>query len=385
MEREKTEYIREDHLVSTTDGWKIYIKRYKPHKYLPVPVVLCHGVGANGYSLDLYGDEEDDLWKRYSLAYYLLSGGKDKEIKFDVWVPELRGRKASQTFHPVYYPQKYNWNVDTYIDHDVPDIVNYIKQVYYNEGYPDAKLLWVGKSMGGMIAYAYGMTEPGKRFLKGVVTISSPIRFENVGKEWGIIFKAIKKIHPRKKSFPVAWIKILRMIGYEEILKKNICNIENIDEKILQDYIDKGADNTLSLKIFLQFLYFIKLGYFCRYPQHPWLCDLFQKIPILRKLVRPYSYKDHINEFKIPVLMITGGGDKLAPPEEISYVCNHIGTKEEDKECIIFSVTDDTPGTCDYGHLDINYGEKAKEEVYPFIYKWLKERCKEVINEVDFV
>jgi len=30
----------------------------------------------------------------------------------------------------------------------------------------------------------------------------------------------------------------------------------------------------------------------------------------------------------------------------------------------------------DYSHLDLNLGRKAKEEVYPVIYEWLRERAE---------
>lgn len=376
-------YTCEDHIVPTTDGWKLYVKRYKPQNPCPVPVVLCHGVGANGYSLDFHGDEEDAWWRRYSLAYYLLTGGDDGTTRFDVWVPELRGRKASQTFHPAYYPEKYDWNVDTYIDHDVPDIVTHIKQVYREEGHPNAQILWVGKSMGGMLAYAYGMTEPGKRFLKGVVTIASPVMFDNTLSEWGLLFDVVKHVHPRKHSFPLPWIRIIKRLGLEERLKNSVCNRDNMNEDVLQEYIDEGADNTLSLKVFLQFIYFIKLGGFCRYPKHPWLCDLFHKVPLVKKMVRPYSYKEHLHEFETPVLMITGAVDNQAPRQEIAYAYEHVGTKGWKKKYHIFSKDEDTPGSCDYGHLDINYGEKARDEVYPIIYRWLKQHCTNEDSEVE--
>jgi len=32
--------------------------------------------------------------------------------------------------------------------------------------------------------------------------------------------------------------------------------------------------------------------------------------------------------------------------------------------------------SADYSHLDLNLGKNAKEEVYPVIYEWLKERAE---------
>jgi hypothetical protein len=74
--------------------------------------------------------------------------------------------------------------------------------------------------------------------------------------------------------------------------------------------------------------------------------------------------------------MITGANDKQAPPDEIKFVYKQIDTDVAEKRYEIFSQSPDTPGTHDYGHLDINYGRDARDEVYPVIYDWLKERTE---------
>jgi len=118
--------------AKTSDGWKLAIKRYQPigrkSKY---PVVLCHGFAANSYSVD-FGLEDTDEWHQYSLAAYLSKGGNGK-LKFDVWVPEFRGRNESQTFDPDTCPEKYNWCLDDYVDKDIPAIISCIKREYRKE------------------------------------------------------------------------------------------------------------------------------------------------------------------------------------------------------------------------------------------------------------
>ncbi|MEM2935020.1 MAG: alpha/beta fold hydrolase [Candidatus Thermoplasmatota archaeon] len=357
------EHEIEFHEVSTSDGWKLGIKRYKPNK-VSCPVILCHGLGANSNCLDFDGDEQGKDWKKYSLAYYLL---QDKKI-FDVWVVDLRGSKRSQTFKPRENPWKYNWNVDTYINNDVPDVIKYVKRIYYNESGKDTKAFWVGKSMGGMIAYAYGMSEEGRRNLKGVVTIGSPVKFENLMNEWGWLLEMVKIFHPRKISFPVRWIKLLEAIGLIDKLKENVANVENVHEEILDKYINIGCDNVVSLKLFLQFVWFIKLKDFCSYPTYPWLSDIFYKSPFI-KFFRPYSYTKNLKKFISPVLMIAGSKDKQAPPPSIWYAFQNVGSK--DKTYVEFSKKN---GTSDYGHFDLTLGKKSKKEVYPVIYEWLRKR-----------
>jgi len=358
------EYEIENHYVDASDGWKLFVKRYKPNKPLPYPVILCHGLGANSNCLDFDGDKQSNDWEKYSLACYLL------QKNFDVWVIDLRGRKESQTFKPKENPWKYNWNVDTYIKNDVPDIIRYIKRIYYNEKGKETKVFFIGKSMGGMIAYAYGMSEEGKRNLKGVVAIASPAKFENLMNEWEWLIEMIKIFHPRRLSFPIRWIKVLEAFGLLDKLKENVANLENVNEDILNKYIKIGCDNTISFKVFLHFVWFIKFKEFCSYPKWPWLCDIFYKWPI-GKIFYPYSYTKVLKKFSSPILLLAGKADKQAPPSAIWYVFENVGSK--DKKYFEFSKAN---GTSNYGHFDINIGEKVKEEVYPIIYKWLKKEVE---------
>ncbi|MHC1625079.1 MAG: alpha/beta hydrolase [Methermicoccaceae archaeon] len=170
--------------VRTSDGWKLAIKRYNPGRRdrARYPVVLCHGFAANRLSVD-FGEEGDSEWDQYSLAGYLFNGGDRGDVRFDVWVPELRGRNGSMTFDPTVSPGKYNWCLDEYVDYDVPAIIRRVQRQYQKEEGKKVKVFWVGKSMGGMLAYAYGEKDGERRersrHLKGVVTIASPVKFEH--------------------------------------------------------------------------------------------------------------------------------------------------------------------------------------------------------------
>ena len=182
----------------TIDGIQLKMKRYKPRRgeIAEYPVILCHGVLANKHCLD-FGDNSPklrSLWKKYSLAAYLYEGGNG-DLKFDVWVPELRGKRSFKDFECEYpdTPSKYDWCLDHYIDYDIPVIVNRVMAEYDYS----TKVFWIGMSMGGMLAYAYGETQDGFKNLKGVVTIASPVAFE-YNKGW--IFEIASRFAPRRVS-----------------------------------------------------------------------------------------------------------------------------------------------------------------------------------------
>jgi pimeloyl-ACP methyl ester carboxylesterase len=352
--------------ATTSDGWELAIKRYKPRgRVADYPVVLCHGLMANRYSVD-FGESKSER-EKYSLAYYLYRGGRGG-LKFDVWVPELRGRNGSRTFDPDEHPEKYNWCVDDYIDKDVPAIINKVQEVYCEERGEKTSIFWIGKSMGGMIAYAYGESETGHKNFKGVVTMGSPVYFEKT-QLWR---KVLSLVSPRKMGGAINLVQILESIGRIGILKKSIANKSNIDERILDRYVKEGLNNKISFKVLEQFESFQRHQNFCRYPSRPWIYDMFGELPLIGEYFSPHSYTKNIDKFVSPLLAIAGGGDTLAPPEEVRHVACSVGSSD-----VSFHEFSKRAGySADYSHLDLNLGKNASKEVYPVIYEWLRERAE---------
>ena len=354
----------------TEDGWRLIMKRYRPVTQTTAvhPVVLCHGFAANKYSCD-FGDEGTSEWQKYSLAAYL-SQGCTQNIGFDVWVPELRGRNGSQTFSPEKNPEKYSFCLDEYVDQDIPRIITKIFQVYEQEGHNISQVLWVGKSMGGMLAYAFGIIGNGNKLFRGVVTIGSPVRFRHSPD----FLRIISRLSPRKVVGP---IDILAKINWDNFivqqLKESMADKKHIEKKILDTYFKYGFTDALSLKVVNHFGICARRNTFCRYPKYPWMWDLFHKSNRLKSYVKPFCYSEHLNEFTVPLLVIAGGGDKLGNPLDVAYAFHHVGSV--DKQYVLFSKDKDY-SSYDYGHLDLNLGKKASEEIYPKIYTWLLDHTK---------
>jgi len=92
----------------------------------------------------------------------------------------------------------------------------------------------------------------------------------------------------------------------------------------------------------------------------------------MRHFFNIYNYKDNLTKFTHPLLAVAGGKDKEAPPEEVIHTVKKVGS--QDKTSHIFSK--ENGYVADYGHLDLNLGKKAKEEVYPVITDWLINHSK---------
>jgi pimeloyl-ACP methyl ester carboxylesterase len=353
--------------AKTLDGWDLRLHHYLPRSSFKgrYPVILCHGLASNKNSCD-FGELGTSAWERYSLAAFLAKENPDGGPVFDVWVPELRGC-GSPVLDPRSHPEKYRWCLDDYVDYDVPAIIGRVQQWYTEKNQPAPQVFWVGKSMGGMIAYAYGETAAGQRNLKGVVTLGSPVAFE----KGDVFLEFLTRMTPRNISIP---IRVKELIGRSAELHDHFkglgVNPTNIDPEVFRTYLQVGLCDVFSSKVLSQFSLFFKHADFCRYPRYPWMYDIFGRIPGVKQLVAPYSYKEHLKEFITPLLAIAGGHDKLAPKQDIHYAFEHVGSS--DKTYLEFSK--EAGYRIDYGHLDLNLGMNAREDVYPKIKAWLRER-----------
>ena len=366
----QTEIPQEIVSARTSDGWELRVFHYLPEgkDVVRFPVILCHGLAANKNSYD-FGEPGTREWDRYSLAAFLSQQQPDGGPVFDVWVPELRGG-GQPSFDPRKNPERYRWCVDDYIDKDVPAIIQCIQQWHREKKQDVPPVFWVGKSMGGMIAYAYGQTKEGQKNLKGVVTIGSPVVF---GKS-SVFLEFITRITPRNVSIPIRIMEIVEKSGeMASHFRRLAVNLENVDPIVLQTYIHMGLSGVLSSKVLSQFSLFFKHNAFCRYPRYPWMYDIFGRVPGIKKLFAPYNYTENLHRFSAPLLIIAGGQDKMAPKTDMLFVKDHVGST--DSTYLEFSK--EAGYRTDYGHLDLNLGLHAREDVYPKIYEWLQTHGKE--------
>ena len=360
---------KEIEFAKTSDGWKLRVFHYPPKSknVFHFPVILCHGLAANKNSCD-FGEPGTNDWEKYSLAAFLSQKRLNCKSVFDVWVPELRGG-GEPSFNPQENPERYHWCVDDYIDKDIPAIISCVQQWYQEKKHELPPVFWVGKSMGGMIAYAYGQTKKGQNNLKGVITLGSPVLFEKSS----MFLNFITRITPRKLSIPLNITEIIEksseITNHFKILG---VNSENIDLIVLQNYIHIGFNGFLSSKVLSQFSMFFKHNTFCRYPRHPWIYDILRWIPGIKKMFAPYSYTKNLHRFTTPLMVIAGGNDKLAPKTDMLYVKDHVGSTD----VTYLEFSKEAGYSTDYGHLDLNLGIHARDEVYPKIFEWLQSRNK---------
>lgn len=156
------------HEFATADGMTLRVKRYANPE--GTPVLLCHGFGGNGHSMDLPREGRN-------IAVHLAREG------FDVWVSSFRGCGNGP-----YESECDGWH------HSIDDLAIYDADALVN-GVSEAtgkRLFYIGHSMGGEVLYMYmqgaayedghvvsdpGLVRERHEKLQGGITLGSPPAF----------------------------------------------------------------------------------------------------------------------------------------------------------------------------------------------------------------
>ena len=146
----------EVHFVTTSDGWRLALHRYRPRGGDPhgEPVLLHHGLSGTAKNFDLGVGSPDA--PAPSLAHWLADRG------YDVWACDLRGRGASER-PSRRNGKRWDWSLDDFIEKDDPAFVD---TILARSGH--AALHWVGLSMGGILLLCHCAREGSPRVASGV-------------------------------------------------------------------------------------------------------------------------------------------------------------------------------------------------------------------------
>ncbi|HEU4342880.1 MAG TPA: alpha/beta fold hydrolase [Candidatus Binatia bacterium] len=322
---------RELHWAVTAEKFELALERQRAGKKAQrrFPVVLSHGLFVNSVFLNL--DEE------HSLAEYLARQG------FDVWNLSLRG--SGRSLAPLRGGPAV-WSIDEMIDQDLPAVVHYIQ-----EETRSPRLFWAGYELGGMLLYGYSIRSGGMG-LAGAVTIAAPATFT----------------HPQqqvlKKLLPLAdrpFLKSLFLYLNGPLLGRLLIPLAPRIERIF--YNPENMDDEIKSKLLEQALLEIKPG----------VLDQLLLMIARGELVSgsgDYSYRKNLRKLRLPVMFVGGAADPLAPPDSIEEVYRAVGSVDRSLRIFGRGSKHSTP----YGHLDLLAGKKAREEVYPAIGNWLKQR-----------
>ncbi len=366
--------------TTTEDGVNLALGNYQNTN--AQPVILMHGFSQNYRVWDF-------PVQGHNFAYYLHSKG------YDVWLPCLRGHGSGPLQST---PLKGNESIDTLAIYDIPAIIEKVREE------TGKSPVWIGHSMGGMLAYIYlegvryeRRSSDGQTYsdcvvgypnlakernpkLKALATLGTPVKMtwqlhgiENAKKlgYWKsnkifpflVNFKSLRGLFSQLPYIPTAsfvnslsynkpdtsFFMKLADWSFHKIANSYLASVFWYPPNMNKNLIDRLIHSTLndiSPRVLEQFADWIEKKTFCSFPQSG---------------IEPYIYSDHFEEIQLPLLVLTGNRDKIAPCEVVyNYGFQKMGSQKKEYHCFD-----------NFGHNDLTVGLNARKVVYPFIESWL--------------
>lgn len=318
------------------DGWRLAVHHYKSEgEMVGLPVILCHGMSANRYPFDLPGAS--------SLARYLKRHGRD------VWVPELRGSGMSDRPGIFVADVPYAWTFEDHLRKDLPAVISYILE---RTGAPAVH--WIGHSMGGMLIEAHLATQDGHG-IASAVAIGSPTGFEQVRM---LAFPILAKLtwllrYTHVPPMPFIGRFIIPLAHKLPRPLLGLFHPPNIEPRLAGRVVALASTLVTSGTLWRDFARYVETGTFSP------------------KNGRPYVEK--LSESPVPLFVIAGSKDRMAPPEAVVNAHDTSRDKGE-RATLIFGKASGCVE--DYGHMDLLIGPRVETEVFPVLRRWLQDHDK---------
>ncbi len=333
-EEDEVSYCRTD------DGRRLAVLRYRPEgEPVGLPVILCHGLSSNRFTFDLPGAP--------SLARFLRDQGRD------VWVSELRGSGASDRPRLWASGMPYSWDFEDHLRRDVPAVVAHVTQRTQAPA-----VHWVGHSMGGMLIRAYlaGNDASG---IQSAVTLGSPVDWSQMQNPWyKLALRAARLLH----YFPVLPLPFLVkiMVPFAHRIPNFFLAVyhpPNIEPEVSKRVMALATELVTASKLWGDFGRFLETGVFGPNGHE--------------------GYLDPSHDTEVPILILAGARDEMAPPEAVAPERRSTGSPGKPQTEILGK---DTGCAEDYGHMDLVVGKRVEQEVFPSILRWIGSHDCEVAD-----
>jgi alpha-beta hydrolase superfamily lysophospholipase len=324
---------REDevHFVTTSDGWRLAMARYRPkgERRSRFPVLLCHGLGSSRFGFDLAGAP--------SLAIYLAQAG------FDVWSLELRGHGHSDR-PSVFSPRHFGWCFDDYLHVDLPAAIAKLKENSHKE-----QLHMLGHSMGGMLLLCHSAENA--PYVRSITTIGSSLDFSSSDSDFGRLLP----FSPLAQALPAFPLGLLTLI-----VAPLTGRVQNRLEAFNLWF--SNADPAVTRALYANTFYAVSSPVLLQ------LRSMFDQGG-MKPRHGSVPYLDTASHTRIPTLFIAGDRDRQCPPQACRRTYEHLSQHYAGHQMLVFGP--DTGQKDHYGHFDLLIGKRASEEVFPAIEQWL--------------
>lgn len=288
-------------------------------------VLLVHGFGQNRYAWHL---------PSRSFANYLAKAG------YDVFNLDLRGHGRSRHFG-----SRRSKSVADYVDEDLPNAVEEIQSLVGPK-----KVFVAGHSLGGLVSYAAAPTLNGA--LAGVVSFGSPYHFGRGSTSLTAIATFVRMVNVlRLKPNPPVPLKAvgLTMIAFRRLAESPLYPMPwrgwrkgSMEPEILGEHLRMAFDRAGLAE----------------------LAELFDWAAQKRFGGRELDYGARFEKLDLPLLVVSGTYDDLAPPEGVHPAFARSTS------------SDKTYRALPLGHIDLLVGRDAPKSSWTLLSEWLAPRAK---------
>ena len=300
-------------------------------------VLLVHGYGQNRYAWHL---------PSRSFANHLAAAG------FDVWNLDLRGQGRSRL---VGAPTPHA--LHEYIEEDLPRAIAEIVATTGREG-----LFLIGHSLGGLIGYAGAPIFP--QHIRGLVTIGSPYLFtrgsntlrflsyaaaalERVGLEFGreaIPLKLVAQGMNAARRYMESPLYPIGLRGW---------HAGAIEPEILAEHLEHAFD-IASIQVMLTMF--------------SWSGGAFGgRVGGGASKRDGMTYAERFEASRVPLLVIAGTGDDMAPPASVEPAYLRSGSPDKSYRELPL------------GHIDLLVGTDAPRSTWTIVDRWLTARASHMV------
>ncbi len=321
---------RELHWAVTEEKFELALERLypEPRSGRRPAVVLVPGIFVNSRIFNL--DDEQ------SLARYLARDG------FDVWNLSLRG--TGRSLNPLRGGPK-TWTLDDIVERDLSAVLRHVQK---ESG--GSKVLCLGYGMGGLLLYGY-LEKRGGAGVAALVTVGAPATFDQPQQEPMKRLLSLEDSPFLRRAFLSLNAPFLArlLLPLVPAMERFFYNPENIDDEVKARLLD-DAIAEIRPGVLDHLLLMIRRGEFV-------------------SARGDFSYRKALGRIGLPILLLGGEGDMLAPPESLRAVHRAVGSKDRTLRIVGAGAKGSK-----YGHIDLMAGRKAREEVFPLIGRWLKQK-----------
>jgi pimeloyl-ACP methyl ester carboxylesterase len=198
------------------------------------------------------------------------------------------------------------------------------------------------------VGYALAQGPEGSR-LAGLIALGSPVFFRSEPLLRSLLGLGVRAAWPRSLRYDWITASMAPFLGYLPLpLSDLVAWPGHMSPRVLRQLASHML-TSMSRKVLLQL--------------HDWVAE-----DTFRSFDRSEDWRAGLAHLTLPVLVLGGSKDRLAPPDNLRAQYELLGSP--DKALHVFGR--DRGDRMEYGHADLLFGSGAPSEVYPVLRAWLE-------------